>query len=183
MSQSCLTGWSGRILTHTHTPPPGWAGLVFGEEEEGSCLGAASVSEEPREWLWYDPGAVTSFAGVDGIPRHEGSRTGWCIPWEIGPRFSFPRGKNREKYKKTGKIGKKGGKMLKNGKHGKKMVKRGTKREKGIPLFLMGLWLQNSERGFVPSPPHSPATRPRPKHPRAEARKKSTALGPSLLMG
>lgn len=42
------------------------------------------------------------------------------------------------------------------------MVKRGTKWEKGIPLFLMGLWLQNSERGFVPSPPHSPATRPLP---------------------
>lgn len=58
-------------------PLPGWIGLVFREEEEGSCPGAASVSEEPWRWLWYDIGAVTALASVDGILRHESSGTGW----------------------------------------------------------------------------------------------------------
>ena len=126
-SQRCSVGRSGRIPA-PHLPP-GWMGLVFREEEEGSCPGVASVSEEPWGWLWYDAGAVTSFAGVDGVPRHEGSGTGRCIPWEIGLRFGFPRGKNGEKYeKKWEKIGKKWEKIEK--KNRKKWEKNGEKREK-----------------------------------------------------
>lgn len=73
------------------------------------------MSKELRGWLWCDTGAVTSFAIVDGIPRHESSGTGQCIPWEIGARVWLSQRKKMGKnMKKVGKNGDKiGGKRKK----------------------------------------------------------------------
>lgn len=57
------------------------------------------------------------------------------------------------------------GKIEKMGKIGKNGKKLGGN---DIPLFLEGLWLQNSERGFMPSPP---PTLPPPLTPKTRGQK------------
>lgn len=155
------------------------------------------MPEEPRGWLWCDAGAVTSFAGVDGIPGCEGSGTGQCILWEIGLRLGFSRGKDREKksgrngekwweMEKMGKKGGKGEKWEKLGKNGKKWKKWGKwekKGKKGIFLSLVGLWLRHSERGFALSPPPDAATPLAPNTQAQKQEKNPPRRAPSPLTG